>query len=357
MHIAETVGNLGDSTLVGLTSQVRGDTDVYANIEVGNNLRLGKFARTTYGQSTSLSKGSRAYVEEDYSSYRENIVRGTLLGYEEQINETLALGLSYERSNVERDDRPEVINRDAGSIALTYLNPDEFWFNTRGIKGYTKLELRNDSGTNNVRQWVTENDILWRLTEGLSVSGRGNWGWTENRSRDTDEAKFYELGTGFSYRPVFWDRLNLLGKYSYLTDLPPDSQWDFPEDIESKRNVYSLEGIFDLFKWVQLVGKVAYRDMKEKVGYRDWTESDTYLYLGRLNFHITEQWDIAAEYRTLRNKQIEDNKSGWLLEVDRELGRYVRLGVGYNFTDYDDDLRNADNYEAKGFFVRVNGKY
>lgn len=80
-------------------------------------------------------------------------------------------------------------------------------------------------------------------------------------------------------------------------------------------------------------------------------------HIGRLNFHITNKWDIAGEYRTLANRQIEDAKSGWLFEIDRELARYIRLGAGYNFTDYDDDLSNEDNWDAKGWFVRVNGKY
>ncbi len=357
LNVAETIGNLGNSTLLGVTSKMTEGTDVYANLEVGNHIHLGKYARTTYGQSTSLSADSRVYVEEDYSSWQENLVRGTVLGYEEKVSETFALGLTYERSNFERRRDPEVINRDAGSVALTYLNPDEFWFGTRGVKGYSKVELRNDRGTTDVRQWVTENDLLWRLTEGLSVTGRGNWGWTEDRSTKRNEAEFYEVGSGFSLRPIDWDRLNILGKYSYLTNLPPDSQIDFVERTESRRHVYAIEGVFDVLKWLQLVGKVAYRDMKEKVGYRSWTHSDTYLYLGRVNFHLTRAWDLAAEYRTLRNKQIEDQKNGWLLEVDREIGRYIRLGVGYNFTDYDDDLRNEDKWDSKGWFVRVNGKY
>ena len=357
LNIAETVGNMGNSTLVGLTSKVSEDTDVYANLEVGNHLSLGKFAKTTYGQSMMLNSTSRAYMEEDYSSYRENVVRGTVSGYEGKINETLGVGLSYERSDIESSHDRNVINRDAGSIAFTYLNPDEFIFNTKGIKGYSKLEIRDDRGSNNVRQWLTENDILWRLTDGVTLSTRVNWGWSENRSLDTDEAQFYEIGTGFSLRPVTWDRLNILGKYSYLTNLPPDSQWDFIEDIESKRHVYALEGAFDVVKWLQLVGKFAYRDMEEKVGSRSWTESDTYLYIGRVNLHITDAWDVATEYRTLANDQIEDEKAGWLVEVDREIGKYVRLGVGYNFTDYDDDLRNEDNWDAKGWFIRANAKY
>jgi hypothetical protein len=365
LNVAETVGNQGDSTLVGLTTKITEGTDAYANIEVGNHMKLGQYTKTSYGQSSQLSPDSRVYVEEDYSSYKENIVRGNLLGYDKEILDTLGIGLTYERSNV--TNRRNVINRDSGSIALTYLDPELL----KGVKAYTKLELRNDRGTNTVRQWLTENDLLIRTTDWLTLTGRGNWGWTDNITNNIDEAQFYELGAGFSIRPVSWDKLNVLGKYSYITDLPPDSKWDFPEDIESIKNVYSIEGIYDLCRLIQLVGKFSYRNMDEKVGNRDWTHSDTYLYIGRVNFHISKKgtvpegtvpfllsgWDFAIEYRTLANKEIEDSKAGFLVELDKDLTQYIRAGLGYNFTDYSDDLTTSDKYDAKGWFVKLAGKY
>jgi uncharacterized repeat protein (TIGR01451 family) len=361
LNLAETVGTLGDSTLIGITSTMTEGKDMYANLEVGNDLRLGKYTKTTYGQSANMGVEGKVYTEEDYSSYRENIVRGNLLGYNRKISETIGMGLSYERSNVENN--AKVINRDSGSVGLSYLNPDLM----SGVKAFTKLELRNDRGTEEERQWFTQNDLLWRITDGFSLTGRGNYGWTEDQDTDQDMAEFYEIGTGFSFRPVSWDKLNLLGKYSYLTDMPPDSQWDFAERIEARKNVYSIEGIYDLCRLIQLVGKFAYRDMKERVGERGWTKSDTYLYIVRSNFHIMNceedkpfimrGWDLGVEYRMLANDSISDSKEGFLVELDKDFGNYVKLGVGYNFTNYDDDLRNDDSYDAEGWFVKLAGKY
>ena len=50
-------------------------------------------------------------------------------------------------------------------------------------------------------------------------------------------------------------------------------------------------------------------------------------------------------------------RTGPLLEIDREFYDYVRLGAGYNFTHFDDDLRKSANYDAHGPFVRVTGKF
>ena len=50
-------------------------------------------------------------------------------------------------------------------------------------------------------------------------------------------------------------------------------------------------------------------------------------------------------------------KQGALVEVDREFYEYVRLGVGYNFTDFTDDLRDTNSFKSHGPFVRMTGKF
>jgi uncharacterized repeat protein (TIGR01451 family) len=351
LDLSYTKGTIGDSALLGLTTRYGEDADAYTNIETGNNLQLGRYVKTSYGQTTYTKEGDKIYCVTDYSTYREQFAEGNIIGYDKKINDIMTLGLTYERAHI--NNRRIAIDRDSGSACISYFNEDFF----EGIKGFHKLELRYDKGSTETHQWLTQNDILLKATKGLNLSGRANWGWTDNYTEDLDLAQFYEIGPGFSYRPPLWDKLNVLGKYSYIMDIGPQSQTDFIGTNESIKNVYSLEGVYDICRFLSVVGKAVYRAMSEKVGPRDWVDSDTYLYLGRFNFHVTKKWDIALEYRTLANKQIEDNKSGWLIEVDRDITDYIRFGVGYNFTDYDDDLRDEDNWDAKGWFAKVVGKY
>ena len=62
-----------------------------------------------------------------------------------------------------------------------------------------------------------------------------------------------------------------------------------------------------------------------------------------------------AEYRWL---DVDDGgtRQGWLVGVDRDLGRNFRVGAGYNFTDFSDDLTDFD-YDHKGWFVNFVGSY
>ena len=49
-------------------------------------------------------------------------------------------------------------------------------------------------------------------------------------------------------------------------------------------------------------------------------------------------------------------RAGWMVGVDRDIGRTFRIGAGYNFTEFSDDLTDFD-YDHKGWFVNFVGKY
>ena len=49
-----------------------------------------------------------------------------------------------------------------------------------------------------------------------------------------------------------------------------------------------------------------------------------------------------------------EHSAGTLLTVSRYLGEHFKVGVGYNFTDFSDDLTDLD-YDAKGFFLNLTG--
>jgi hypothetical protein len=50
------------------------------------------------------------------------------------------------------------------------------------------------------------------------------------------------------------------------------------------------------------------------------------------------------------------DRQGFLIGVDRDIGRNFRVGVGYNFTEFSDDLTNFD-HDHKGCFLNLLGTY
>jgi len=71
---------------------------------------------------------------------------------------------------------------------------------------------------------------------------------------------------------------------------------------------------------------------------------------------MTHKWDGLIEYRWVANSELDDARSGALIGAYRHLGKRLKFGAGYNFTDYSDDLTNLD-YDNGGWFVDLIGKF
>ncbi|MGQ2924322.1 MAG: hypothetical protein ACT6SF_19960 [Hydrogenophaga sp.] len=75
----------------------------------------------------------------------------------------------------------------------------------------------------------------------------------------------------------------------------------------------------------------------------------------QVRYELPAQWQAMAEYRVLAVKN-GGTRSGWLVGVDRDIAPSLRLGVGYNFTQFSDDLTRLD-YRYRGFFINLVGSY
>jgi hypothetical protein len=88
----------------------------------------------------------------------------------------------------------------------------------------------------------------------------------------------------------------------------------------------------------------------------DWYQSQTQLWVLRADVLFPRQWDGMLELRRLAVQETDDSSSGVLLGVYRHVGDHLKIGVGYNFTNYSDNLTDLSNH-SHGFFVNTIGKF
>lgn len=119
-----------------------------------------------------------------------------------------------------------------------------------------------------------------------------------------------------------------------------------------------MEGIYRLTPKWDIGGKLAIRrgELRENRSAGEWFESETTLAAVRASYHILKQWDALLEYRRLDVEEDDSARDGFLIGVDRHIGDHFKLGVGYNFTDFSDDLRQV-GYEYEGWYLNMVGKY
>ena len=122
-------------------------------------------------------------------------------------------------------------------------------------------------------------------------------------------------------------------------------------------DIFAIIPIFDLPKGFQIVEKVAYKREREYFVDLPPGLSDTFLWVNRLNYHLTNWVDVSGEYRFLTNLASGDSEHGFLFEASVILQKYLRLGLGYNFTRFSDDELVRNRIDNRGVFFRVVGMY
>ena len=87
---------------------------------------------------------------------------------------------------------------------------------------------------------------------------------------------------------------------------------------------------------------------------RDWFDNSAQLLVLRTDLRVREVWEGLVEARTLDLSDIDQRRAGALVAVYRYLGEHFKVGAGYNFTDFSDDLTDL-SYDHQGFFINLMG--
>ncbi|MEN1972681.1 hypothetical protein WCE34_10180 [Luteimonas sp. MJ204] len=220
----------------------------------------------------------------------------------------------------------------------------------------SKLEWREDTGVEQRTQWVSTNRLSHRINESWRIAARLNYADTDDAINPAAGAKFIEGNFGFAYRPWNESRWGLFGRYSYLYDLATLGQLG-GADYDQRTQVLSLEGVYRLGHRWEAAAKLARREGEVRYGRGtgDWFDSATTFAAGQLRYELTYKWHGLVEYRWL---DVDDGgtRNGWMAGVDRDIGQNFRIGAGYNFTDFSDDLTDFD-YDHKGWYINFVGSY
>ena len=88
----------------------------------------------------------------------------------------------------------------------------------------------------------------------------------------------------------------------------------------------------------------------------DWEKSSAHLAILRADLHIVHQWDALLEGRILWSPTSDQTDIGAVVALYRHFGDNLKVGVGYNFGHFSDDLRDLSQ-DDQGVFMNVIGKF
>ena len=308
--------------------------------------------RTRYSNTTSIY-GEQRYTHGDVPTGLTHA-----LGVDLAPTERWTYGASMEVGTLSDDRTGAETERKAVGLSMGYVHA--------ATLGSAAVEYRTDDtenasgGTNNRVTWLLKSNLQHQLDPSWRFLAKLNLSNSESSQGEFFDGKFTEAVLGYGYRPVTNDRWNSLLKYTYFFNLPTTEQvttLNTPVEFIQKSHIFSIDTIYDISRRWSLGGKYAYRlgqVSQDRVNV-EFFDSSAHLYVVRADWHFVHKWDVLIEGRLLDLPEAEDRRSGMLLGVYRHIGKNLKFGVGYNFTDFSDDLTDLD-YDSQGFFVNMVGK-
>jgi lipopolysaccharide assembly outer membrane protein LptD (OstA) len=206
---------------------------------------------------------------------------------------------------------------------------------------------------------LLRNNFKYQLTPSWRLLGKLDYSISDSSLGDFSTGGYTEGVVGYAYRPVQNDRLNALVKYTYFYNVPSTDQLGAQNVLTQflqKSHIASVDATYDLTASWSVGGKYAYRMGEASLDLVNPTFFDNTAQLAvlRLDYRFLKQWDTLAEVRQLGLPDINQNRRGVLTAIYHHLSKNLKAGVGYNFTDFSDELTDL-RYNHRGIFVNIIG--
>ena len=357
-------GDLGEGGKLG-TSYLHSDrTSLYLNYALENE-RTDNGLRRAMGREGNLVAGIRSRLSDSMSVYQEERyqhgVMSTGLTHATGITlaptERLNFGINTDIGTLQDIQTGAETERRAAGIHVGY------GFETLQLS--SGVEYRNDDAEQpdlsraQRKTWLYRNSLKYELSPSSRLLGKFNHADSASSLGTFYDGGFTEAVVGYAYRPVYHDRLDALAKYTYFYNVPGAEQVTLQNtaaEFVQKSHIAAIDVTYDLLPRLSIGGKYAYRIGEVSLDREnpEFFSNDASLYVLRTDWRFREVWDLLVEGRMLDMPDLDERRDGALLSISRQFGEHLKAGLGYNFSDFSDDLTDLD-FRHRGIFLNVTG--
>ena len=354
-------GDLGPSARLGTRYQESEGVSHYWSYAVDNE----RSANGAHERRGSLISGSKARLSDSSSVYVEDRYQHTeatngltrSMGMSLAPTERWSFGANWETGTLFDRKTDAETRRNAGGASISYVF--EKLLLASGIE-YRFDETEQPNGTWSERTtWLFRNNLKLQLTPDWRLVGKFNHSFSESSLGQFYDGGFTEAVVGYAFRPVKHDRLNALAKYTYFFNVPTSDQLTLEgtsAQFIQKSHIASLDLSYDVTRSWSVGAKYAYRLGEVSLDREnlDFIGNSAHLTILRNDFRFLRHWESSVEGRMLAFTDLKERRTGALVSLYRYLGEHFKIGVGYNFTDFSEDLTDL-SYSHRGVFFNLIG--
>ena len=357
-------GDLGTGGKIGTNYLHNDRTTLYLNYALENErtdngllATRGSEGNTVAGVKTRLSDSTSVYLEERYrnSDWSSGLTHAT--GISLAPTERLNLSANTDIGTL----------RDMVTGAETERRAAGFrvGFGLSALQLSSGIEYRQDEtealdlSLSTRKTWLWRNNFKYQLSDSSRLLGKLNHSESESSLGAFYDGGYTEAVLGYAYRPVRNDRLNTLIKYTYFYNVPTTDQITLrgtAAEFIQKSHVGAVDLTYDLTPRWSIGGKYAHRRgvLSLTRDNPEFFDNTADLFVVRADWRFKENWEAMVEGRALEMPDLSDKRAGTLVVVSRSLNEHFKVGAGYNFTDFSDDLTDL-SFDHRGVFINMTG--
>jgi flagellar motor protein MotB len=357
-------GDLGAGGRLGTSYLPTERTTLYMNYALENE-RTDNGLHTPAGSEGNLVAGVKMRLSDSSSVYYE----------ERRQNSDWSAGLTHAAGvNLTPTERLNLSASTDYGILRDMLTGAETDRRAAGVQvgyGFDALQISSgieyrfdeteqpDLSLNTRETWLFRNNFKYQINPSARLLGKLNHSDSVSSLGQFFDGGYTEGVLGFAYRPVRNDRLNALVKYTYFYNIPTTDQLTLrgtTAEFIQKSHIGSFDLTFDLNDRWSVGGKYAHRIglMSLDRENPEFFENTANLYVVRADFRFKEDWEGLIEGRLLATPDTSERRKGTVVVISRYMNRHLKLGAGYNFTDFSDDLTDL-SFDHRGAFLSITG--
>jgi len=357
-------GDLGSGGRLGTNYIHSEHTSMYLNYALENERTVngmpsgrGSEGNLVAGMKSRIADSTSVFLEERYQQNRTmtGLTHGTGISF--APTQKWNLGLTTDIGTLQDMQTGAETERLAGGLQLG--------FNLDKLQISSGVEYRNDDNQQldlartERTTWLFRNSFKYQMSPAGRFLGKLNHSQSESSLGTFYDGGFTEAVFGYAYRPIHNDRLNALAKYTYFYNVPTTDQislQNIAAEFIQKSHIAAVDITYDITQNLSIGGKYAYRLGQISLD-RDnpvFFDNNASLYVIRSDYRFRKNWEVLVEARLLDMPDLNESKTGALATVSRYLGDHLKIGLGYNFTDFSDDLTDL-SFDHHGIFLNLTG--
>jgi flagellar motor protein MotB len=355
-------GELGTAGKLG-TSYIYSDrTSLYLNYTLDSERNDdgvgGRRGNLVSGVRTRFSDSASVYLEERYE-HSDSVTGLThATGVSLTAFDQWTFGAGSDIGTLEDRETGAEIKRRAGSVRMGY------GFDSMQLSSAVEYRYDDTQQLDGIwidrTTWLFKNNVKYQINPDWRLVGKFYHSDSDSSAGDFYDGGYTEAVMGYAYRPIHHDRLSALAKYTYFYNVPaPDQLGGQPAtsaEFIQKSHIAAVDVSYDLTPAWSIGGKYAYRLGQVSLDREneDFFDNSAHLYIVRADWRFRQSWEGLVEARMLDMTDLDDRRSGALVTLYRYLGDHLKVGLGYNFTDFSDDLTDL-SYDQHGVFLNLVG--